>query len=93
MSSFFAQTLEGLALQSLTTNGRSHLQVVSEILDVCRVPKTKVQILGETGLSMRHLHFCVKHLLKQNLIKFHCRKRTYVTTQKGLRIRQQLLHD
>jgi predicted transcriptional regulator len=59
--------------------------VVSEILDVCRVPKTKVQILEHTGLSMRHLHFCLKHLLKQNLVRLHHRKKTYTCTEKGLR--------
>ena len=72
-------------MQSLTINGRSHLQVVSEILNVCREPKFKAQILEETGLSMRHLHFCLKYLLKQNLVKLHYRKRTYVTTEEGLR--------
>jgi predicted transcriptional regulator len=61
------------------------LQVVSEILDVCREPKSKVQILEETGLSLRHLQFCFKYLLKQNLVKPHYRKRTYVTTEEGLR--------
>jgi predicted transcriptional regulator len=80
-------------LQSLTTNGRSHLQVVSEILYVCSVPKTKIQILEETGLSMRHLHFCLKQLLKQNMVRHHYRKKTYVTTEKGLRIIQQFPQD
>ena len=80
-------------MQSLTINGRSHLQVLSEILGVCREPQSKVQIIEETGLSMRHLHFCLKYLLKQNLVKFHCRKRTYVTTEAGLRLQQQLPHD
>ena len=68
------------------------MQVVSEILDVCREPKSKVQILEETGFSMRHLHFCLKHLLKQNLVKLHHRKKTYVTTEEGLRVQQQLPH-
>ena len=80
-------------MRSLTVNKRSHLQVVSEILDVCRVPKTKVQMLEETGLSMRHLHFCLKYLLKQNMVKLHHRKKTYTTTQEGARIQQQLPHD
>ena len=80
-------------MRSLTVNKRSHLQVVSEILDVCREPKTKAQMLEETGLSMRHLHFCLKYLLKQNMVKFHCRKRTYATTEEGLRVHQKLPYD
>jgi predicted transcriptional regulator len=79
-------------LRSLSVNRRSHLQVVSEILDVCRKPQTKVRILEETGLSMRHLGFCLKYLLKQNLVKLHHRKKTYVTTEEGLRVQQQLPH-
>lgn len=77
---------------SLNTH-RNRLQGFSEILDVCREPRTKVQIIEETGMSMRHLHFCLKYLLKQNVVKFHHRKKTYVTTEEGLRIWQQLPHD
>jgi len=75
---------------------QSHLQGLIEILDVCRKPQTRVEIIQETGVSMRHLHFCLKHLLKQNLVKLHHRKKTYVTTEEGLhylRIRQQLPQD
>ena len=80
-------------MRSLTTNQRSHLQVLSEILYLCREPQTKVQIIEETGMSMRHLYFCLKHLLKQDLVKFHHKKKTYTTTEKGLRVQQQLPHD
>jgi len=67
--------------------------VVSEILYVCRVPKTKIQLLEETRLSMRHLHFCLKHLLKQGMVRCHYRKKIYETTEEGLRILQQLPQD
>ncbi len=67
---------------------RNHLQDFIEILDVCMLPRTKFQVLEETGMSMRHLHFCLKYLLKQDLVKFHHRKMTYVTTGKGLRYLQ-----
>lgn len=72
---------------------RNHLQDFTEILDVCKEPQTKLQIIEETGMSMRHLYFCLKHLLKQDLVKFHNKKKTYTTTEKGLRIQQQLPHD
>ena len=75
---------------------RNHLQGIVEILAVCMKPKTKVQILAETGTSMRHLHFCLKFLLKQNLVRLHHRKKTYVTTEKGLgylQVHQQLPQD
>ena len=69
------------------------MQVLTEILDACSEPQTRTQIMCETGLSLRHLEFCLKYLLKQNVVKFHHRKKTYVTTEEGLRIRQQLPQD
>jgi len=63
---------------------RGHLYGIVEILGVCRQPQSRVQILEGTGVSMRYLHFCLKHLLKQNLVKFHHKKKTYVATGKGL---------
>ena len=90
--SAFAQASKGIDVTSPSTQ-RNHLQVLSEILYVCKEPQTKVQIIEETGLSMRQLHFCLKYLLKQNMVKFHHRKRTYMTTKEGLRIQQQLPHD
>jgi predicted transcriptional regulator len=74
-------------LQSQGVRG-NHLHDIVEILAVCRQPQSRVQILEETGLSMRHLHFCLKHLLKQDLVRFHHRKKTYVATGKGLRYLQ-----
>jgi predicted transcriptional regulator len=67
---------------------RSYLQVLEEILVACREPKVRSQLVGETGVSMRRLHFCLKDLLKQDFVRFHRRKRTYVTTEKGLRFLQ-----
>ena len=88
----FAQTWKVKTLRSLNAN-RNYLQEFIEILDVCRVPRTNLQIIEETGMSMRHLHFCLKYLLKQNMVKYHRRKRTYVTTNEGLRISKQLPYD
>ena len=80
------------ALRSLDAHG-SYLQDFTEILDVCMIPITKFQIIQETGMSMRHLHFCLKYLLKQHLVRYHYRKKTYETTDKGLRIKQLLPHN
>jgi len=67
---------------------RSYLQVLEEILFACREPKARIQLISETGVSMRKLHFYLKDLLKQDFVKFHRRKRTYVTTEKGLKFLQ-----
>jgi predicted transcriptional regulator len=80
------------ALRSLNARG-GHLQDFTEILDACLIPRTKFEIIQDTGMSMRHVHFCLKYLLKQNLVKYHYRKRTYVITEEGLRIQQKLPHD
>ena len=79
-------------LRSLNAHG-GHLQDFTAILDVCMIPITKFQIIQDTGMSMRHLHFCLKYLLKQNMVRYHYRKKTYVTTDKGLRVLQQLPQD
>jgi predicted transcriptional regulator len=79
-------------LGSLNTE-RNDLQVFSEILYVCREPQNRIQILQETGLSLRRLNFCLKYLLKQKMVRLHHRKRTYVTTQEGLKIQQQFPHE
>ena len=67
---------------------RNYLQVLEEILVACREPKARIQLIGETGVSMRKLHFYLKDLVKQDFIRFHRRKRTYMTTEKGLRFLQ-----
>ncbi len=79
--------LEGRTLQSPNAQ-LSYLQFLVEILDVCREPQTRSQLISLTGISLKRLHYHLKHLVKQNLIKFHHRKRTYVTTEKGLRFLQ-----
>ena len=67
---------------------RNHLQVLNEILHVCREPQGKIEVMREVDISFRLLHWCFKQLLKQNLVRFHHRKKTYVITEKGLRYLQ-----
>ena len=74
----------GETLQSPNTQ-QSYLQVLVGILDLCREPQNRTQLICLTGISLRRLHFYLKLLVKQKLVKFHRRKRTYVTTEKGLR--------
>jgi predicted transcriptional regulator len=61
-----------------------------EILDVCREPKAKTQIMHEAGITLKKLQYCLKQLMKQNMIQFNHRKKTYTTTKKGLRHLQLL---
>ena len=92
INSILCSFIEGMKVRSSNTE-LSYLQVFSEILYVCTEPQTKVQILCKTGLTLRRLDFCLKYLLKQNVVKLHHRKRTYITTEEGLRIRRQLPQD
>jgi len=64
---------------------RNHLQILTEILNICREPQARTKVMHKTGLSLKRLQFCLKELMKQNMVDFHHRKRTYVTTEKGLR--------
>ena len=70
---------------------RSHLQVIAEILDVCRQPQVKTTVLCEANISDRLFRYCLQQLLKQNMLELHGRNKTYSTTSKGLRY-LQLLH-
>lgn len=81
---FFYQYLVSFVLQSEGMQ-RNYLQVLEEILDACRKPKARTQLIDETGVTMRKLHFYFKDLLEQDFIKFHHRKKTYVNTEKGLK--------
>jgi predicted transcriptional regulator len=64
------------------------LQIINEILYVCREPQVKTEVLNEVDISLRLLQWCLKQLMKQNFVRLHHRKQTYVTTDKGLRYLQ-----
>ena len=79
--------LKGKLLHSQTVK-RNHLQILTEILSVCREPQVISHVMHETDTSLKKLQFCFKELMKQGMVVFHHRKRTYVTTEKGLRYLQ-----
>ena len=70
---------------------RSHLQVIAEILNVCRQPQVETTVLCEANISERLFRYCLEQLLNENMLELHGRKKTYSTTSKGLRY-LQLLH-
>jgi predicted transcriptional regulator len=70
---------------------RSHLQVIAEILDVCRQPQVETTVLCEANISDRLFRYCLQQLLNQDMLELHGRKKTYMTTSKGLRY-LQLMH-
>jgi predicted transcriptional regulator len=69
---------------------RNHLQLLAEILDLCRKPQVENRVINETKISSRLLHSCLEQLINQNMIELHYRKRTYSTTTKGLKYLQLL---
>ena len=70
---------------------RSHLQVIAEILDVCRQPSVETTVLCEANISGRLFRYCLQQLLNQDMLQLHGRNKTYMTTSKGLRY-LQLMH-
>ena len=64
------------------------MQILNEILYVCREPQVKTQVMSEVDISLRLLQWCLKQLVKQDMFRLHHRKQTYVTTEKGLRYLQ-----
>jgi predicted transcriptional regulator len=69
---------------------RNHLHVLADILDVCRIPQSKIQVMCKADISYRLLDYCLKQLRKQHMIKFSYRTQACLTTEKGLRFLQRL---
>lgn len=68
---------------------RSHLEILGEILDLCREPHAKTRIMHKTNLSYRSLQQDLTQLQTYMLLERHHRKETYSTTEKGRKFLQK----
>jgi predicted transcriptional regulator len=62
---------------------RDRLQIFAEILELCRKPQVKTQVMHKANLSYTILQDCLMQLQKRKLLEVHHSKTKYLTTEKG----------
>ena len=64
---------------------RNHLQVLSEILELCETPRAKTYVLRESNTSFKLLEAYLLKLQTSGLIELQPQTRRYITTEEGQR--------
>jgi predicted transcriptional regulator len=60
------------------------VEIIAEILELCRKPTAKTQIMYKTNMPYRGVQKFIKRLEKLELLKLGEDDKKYVTTEKGL---------
>jgi len=87
---FLTQTLylspstKGQTPQVMQVANREHLEIVAEILSLCKHPQTKTKVMYGTNLSYKMLQRYLSELQSLGLLEVHHSLTKYMTTQKGL---------
>jgi predicted transcriptional regulator len=63
---------------------RNRLQVLTEILDICKSPQVKTRLMQKANLSYSSLQDCLQQLQNLNLVQLQNGTSGYVTTEKGI---------
>jgi predicted transcriptional regulator len=63
---------------------RSQFKMLAEVLELCRKPTTKTQIMHKTNMSYSGMQKFLRHLLKFELLRPSDDSTKYITTEKGL---------
>lgn len=63
---------------------RTGLEIMAEILILCKQPQTKTRVMYRTNLSWRMLQKYLSELQSPGLLEVHHSLTKYTTTQKGL---------
>lgn len=64
---------------------RINLEIMAEILSLCKQPQTKTRVMYQNNLSWRTLQKYLYQMRSQDLLEVHHSLNMYVTTQKGLK--------
>ncbi|UCE15558.1 MAG: DUF4364 domain-containing protein [Candidatus Bathyarchaeota archaeon] len=64
---------------------RNSLEIVAEILSLCKQPQTKTRVLYGTNLSYKMLQKYLSQLQSRGHLEIHHSVTKYVTTRKGLK--------
>ncbi len=63
---------------------RTQLEVLADILELCRKPAAKTRIMYKTNLSYQVMQKSVNQLLKLDLLKFDSDAKKFQASPKGL---------
>jgi predicted transcriptional regulator len=64
-------------------NKRSQFKMLAEVLELCRKPTAKTQIMHKTNMSYSGMQKFLRHLIKLELIRQEDDGTKYFTTEKG----------
>lgn len=62
---------------------RTSLEIIAEILSLCRGPQRKTRVLYEANLPWRTLNLYLNQTQSLGLLEIHHSPRKYLTTEKG----------
>ena len=74
-------TLVGITMRSI--------QVMAEILSLCKQPQTETQLLSKTSLSRRMLQLHLSQLQSKRLLEVHHSTTKYATTPEGFKFSER----
>jgi predicted transcriptional regulator len=63
---------------------RSQFKKLAEVLELCRKPTTKTQIMHKTNMSYSGMQKFLRHLLELELLRSSDDSTKHITTEKGL---------
>lgn len=64
---------------------RNSLEIMAEMLSLCKKPQTKTKVMYGTSLSWNMLQKYLSQLQSKGLLEVHHSSTKYTTTQKGLK--------
>ena len=65
------------------------VQVMADILSLCKRPQTERQLMGKTSLSRRMLQVYLSQLQSKRLLEVHHSTTKYATTPEGFRFSER----
>jgi len=75
---------KGKTLLVMSVPNRDHLEIMAEILSLCKQPQTKTKVMYGTNLSYKMLQRYLSELQSEGFLEVHHSLTKYVTSQKGL---------
>jgi predicted transcriptional regulator len=63
---------------------RNRLEVLTEILYLCKSPLAKTRLMQKANLSYTTLQDCLQQLQELDIVRIHADTSEFVTTEKGI---------
>ena len=77
------QAVERLKRTLIFENRRNHLQVLYDILELCKMPQAKTNILHNTNTNFKLLESYLLQLQTSDLLELQPKTKKYLTTKEG----------